>query len=1103
MKIDRVGRLKRIFLFSCGMLVLLSAGYFLVMARAERMRFPDEGLEQAIRKESGRTNGPLYGEDLEGIRRLNAANFSITNLAGIEYLPNLESLDLRGNPVSSVEELLSLQKLVELSLRNTEIDDIAPLSDLVRLRRLDLRGTDLGKDGLEPLKNLRALEELNLRESGITELDALGSLQNLRYLNIHSNSGITSLKPIAGLGRLQTLIMRHVPSGGNLRELSNLQNLRRLNVRNTGLRDLSVLAELMSKGALQDTPQADRKADVDIRDNPVLSHPTEGPVGYDVLLPFWSNISRREPPELPRNPSREVIINEVLSSNGSTVNDSSGDYHDWIELHNPGDESVDISGYYLSDTQKEPRRWSFPEGAIIGPEEFLLVWAPGRNAEDPDGEMHTNFALSADGTELVLTSPRGSRIVDMIDVPALPRDTSYGLQNTGEFVRFVDPTPGRSNSGAKEYLSVDFSRPGGLYKRPFVLDLSIPDDSVDIFYTLDGSLPDPDANPDSTKLYHGPVDIDPQTLRHTELSRIPTTIPDAEMWEWQPPADEGPQAVVVRAVAFDDTKMGDVRSETFFVGPDFNRDFPLAVMSIIADPEDFFSEKNGIYVPGQVFEENRGYDGPWMQHPANYTGKREVPAHLEFYEPDGYKALDLDGGVRIHGGWSRSHPLKSLRLYARKDYDVQNYFSYQLFPDALQRDRKNTITEYKRLILRSSQSLFRSHMQDSLSQDHVRDYVATDLLRSRPLIHFVNGEYWGLTYLRERFDRFYLESNYGINPDDAVILEGPLGLESQIKYGSTREQKKFRELWRYVADNDMRDDHKYHRVKRHMDVDSFIDYNILRIFSGDADGVTNHVAMWRIREGSTDSGPAGVDGRWRWHTWDLDNALLFLHHDTMSFYANDGRTEDLHGSNSGSDNSTQVEPHDPRYTALLAGLLRNNGFRHRFINRFADLLNTVYRPRIHSDAIEDAASLIEPEIRRHIRRWGYPESYEYWREQVDSHLEFARLRPSIQRQHIHDYFNARYDEPNGTASVTVAAVGGGGSVRINTLFLDGELPGTDELLWSGRYFTGIPIELEALPEDGYRFAGWRGDVPDDLRDRKKISFPLNSDIDMIAEFRGL
>ncbi|MFO8042956.1 MAG: CotH kinase family protein [Alkalispirochaeta sp.] len=1129
--------IRRIAIVSGSVLAVAIIAYVVLVLVGGSVTFSDAGLERAVRNALQVEDGRIYLADIEQITHLDGARFEIRDLSDIQLLSNVRSLDLSGNPIESLRPLNDLERLEdlrladtdlestdqlqlthgsgspslvaldlqnnrelrdiqslrqlstlrELSLRNTAVDNLSAIGELTALRALDLRETPLAEVDLTPLRRLTALERLNLRETGVRDVAVLHDLAGLRYLNLHSNAGIESLEPLRGLRRLQTLILRNVPVGDAAEVLSGMRRLQRVNLRNTGISDLSVVADLMRRGALQDDPERGINAEVDIRDNPVrgTGEPTDDRDGYELLKPYWNRISRRQPEELPRTPSQALVISEVMTSNGETAVLQEDRFPDWIELHNPGDSPADISGYYLSRDPQDLREWQFPAGTSISAGGYLVLIASREREDLPaDSEaLRVPFNLSSEGETISLTGERGRTIIDQLTVPAIPRNTSFGRSTDSDSRggataahTYLDPTPGQANEGARRYVDLQFSHRTGYYDTPFRLTLSTAEAGVEIYYTLDGSTPDPSAVEDSgeagTYRYRGPLRIDGSTPQETRLSEIPTTIPEADLWEWVPPQDYGPAGQVVRAVAFDGDLRSLVSTATYVVS-----DTPseLASLFITADPEDLFGYENGIYVPGQTYDEDSDeYDGHWMGAPANYQESTEVPAYLEFQEPTGRRGFALEGGIRIHGGWSRAHPLKSLRLYARKEYGRAAYFNYQVFPGS-------EVTSYKRLMVRSGQSLFRSHLQDSLIHRHLRDHLQVELLESRPVVHFINGEYWGIKHLQERFDQHYLDTVHGIDPEDAVILEGPMGYNYQLQSGTYSDAQEYRAIRDYVVRHNMADPEHYAYVARRLHLDSFIDYNIVRMYAGDGDGVTKHIALWRRRGEYDPDAESSWDGRWRWHTWDFDNSLLFVDNDTMTFYGND-RSQEEH-DDALSLASEPIDPEDapayrdPENTELFANLIENQQFRNRFINRFADVLNTVLAPEVFLPTITAAAEELEAEMPRHIARWNYPVSAAYWQQQVEQHRSFVRERPGIQREHIIDYFSLRGWTIPRTADLEVRLpTGEEGSVRVNTVTLGEETPWVDaDRVWLGRYFQGVPVELEAEPADEYQFVGWSAD----------------------------
>ncbi len=349
-------RLRRLLIGSLLGLVVIGGGYWLLTSLVQESPFLDGRLEAAVREELGVPGSYIPVSELEALTELDASERGIESLEGIEHLPNLRRLNLGGNRISDLRPLTMLSRLAALDLRdnyisdleavhlgslgelrelselrlrnnrdsahpeepdnferisditpigrlsaleildlrNNHVEELSPLGELEALRYLDLRGNRLTEDAVQFLGSLRRLEHLNVRDNDLRNISSLSSLEQLEYLNLHSNSRIESIVPLSALSGLKALIARKVPIGGEAGVLRELINLERLNVRETGLRDLRFLAELMEQGALQDRPEDNIFAEVDIRENPISA-----PEGYSVLKPYWNNIAVRHPEELP------------------------------------------------------------------------------------------------------------------------------------------------------------------------------------------------------------------------------------------------------------------------------------------------------------------------------------------------------------------------------------------------------------------------------------------------------------------------------------------------------------------------------------------------------------------------------------------------------------------------------------------------------------------------------------------------------------------------------------------------------------------------------------------------------------------------------------
>ena len=161
----------------------------------------------------------------------------------------------------------------------------------------------------------------------------------------------------------------------------------------------------------------------------------------EVVYPNYKSIEIRTPSLA----SEKLIINEFMASNSITISDSAGDFDDWIELYNPTNTDVTLSGMYLTDKPDNLTKWRFPGDSLkIKAGEYLIIWC---DEDQEQGSFHTNFKLSADGEFIALTQSDGVTIADSISFGSQGTDTSYGrfpdADDTWQF--FSNPTPGKSN----------------------------------------------------------------------------------------------------------------------------------------------------------------------------------------------------------------------------------------------------------------------------------------------------------------------------------------------------------------------------------------------------------------------------------------------------------------------------------------------------------------------------------------------------------------------------------------------------------------------------------------------------------------------------------
>jgi hypothetical protein len=578
-----------------------------------------------------------------------------------------------------------------------------------------------------------------------------------------------------------------------------------------------------------------------------------------------------------------------------------------------------------------------------------------------------------------------------------------------------------------------FSYRGGFYTEPIELAIAASGPGTSVHYTLDGSEPSAQS-----PVYTAPITIKDRTAEANVFADIETT---RQGWIKPPNVFKG-TVVRAAAIAANGTK-SPVVTQSYFIHPEGSDRFSLPVISLATDGRHFFDDETGIYVPGNLYR-NAVPERPW-ENPANYTqsGREwERPVSVEFYEQDGKPGFALDAGVRIHGGATTANPIKSLRLYFRKEYG-EGKLEYRLFPD---RD----YNKFDVLVLRSSGndhdgSLFRDALMHRLIEE---GHTSVDTLGYRPAVVFLNGEYWGIHNIRERADEEYIAEKYGIEPNRIDLLE----FNAEPIAGDADHYKA---MIQYLKDNDIRERQHYEYIQTQMDVDNYIDYMAAQIYYDNTDWPGNNIRLWREKTKDSPAADYGRDGRWRWILYDTDFGFGMYgkenyKHDTLAFAT----------ASNGPD-----WPNPDWSTFLLRSLLKNDDFRERFAGRFADHLNGTFAPERVVTLIDSFKQGIVAEIDEHIARWGRPYSFGHWSEQTETMKTFARERPSYVRQHLNDNLLL-----GGQSKLRLTGMTAGGIVQVGSIEVNGAL-----LDWEGVYFQGIPVMLTAVPMPGYRFAGWSGD----------------------------
>ncbi len=763
--------------------------------------------------------------------------------------------------------------------------------------------------------------------------------------------------------------------------------------------------------------------------------------------------------------AQDLVINEILSSNINGITDSYGEHNDWIEVYNNTSSAINLYAYSLSDKNENPQKWKFPN-VIIPSNGFVLVFA---SENDNIGqELHCNFKISKEGEYISLYSPSGI-LVDRIDSVVLRDDVSYGhLQDASNNMKYFDvPTPEMSNTstGYNGFVSnPTVSHESGFYTSAINVSVEHNSSQAVLRYTLDGSLPTLNS-----PIYNSSINFSDATSKPNDVSLIKTNpsfdypkpgydLDRANTRGWLNPYENINKTNVLKVKAFvTDYLPSETISSTFFVYAEADEKYSLPVVSLTTNEANFFDDEIGIYVYGTTGEEG------------NYkeSGREwERPTLVQYFENDGTLAFEQYLGARIHGGGGRHSTIKNLRMYARSDYG-NDELKYKFFDNS-------DINTFKRFMIRGP-----GHRPDCSPRDDFADLLIQnynmDIQHVQHVILFVNGEYWGIHTIKERFDQKYLSLKYGKKDEDYVVMRNKGTLDS----GEEGDEEHYENLLDFVQTNDMEEDENYEYVKTQIDIDNYLSYFTSEVYMGNVDWVISNIKFWRYKGFDKNSNISnGLDGRWRWFMFDFD--LVF-----------GGSCDDISPFINVLDNAFDESIGEA--TVLACGLKQNEQFVFDFVNRMCDHMNSNFNIRNFRKQLNEIDQSMTPEMLEHTSRWRYPSissTLAFRQNEIPTLTQWSTVLselyeyPEDRKRKIIDHLTEEFYLEDSIPIVLNVNDIIMGNIKVNSLFISEALDGVSETVypWNGTYFEDVPFQLVALPKLGYRFVEWQesGDTQDSL-----------------------
>jgi hypothetical protein len=471
----------------------------------------------------------------------------------------------------------------------------------------------------------------------------------------------------------------------------------------------------------------------------------------------------------------------------------------------------------------------------------------------------------------------------------------------------------------------------------------------------------------------------------------------------------------------------------------------LPIVTLVSEPDGFFNEQQGIYVYGP--DENYQDELPFFG--ANFWQDWERDIHFSFYEETGELGVALDAGVKIFGAWSRANDQRSMSIFARGRYGFGK-LEYPLFPEL-------AYDSFESIVLRNA--------GNDWTVSNMRDVMATSLMDGsgletqayRPVAVYLNGEYWGFYNIREKVNEHFLDDKIDVDKSEINLLVA----NGEVSEGSNDS---YNELISYIRGNSLVIQDNFDYVANQIDIDNLITYLVAQIYFDNWDWPGNNIKFWN-----------SPSTKWRWILYDTDFAFgpwndSAYNKDTLSFALED---------------NGPGWPNPPWSTLLFRKLMENTQFRNQFINQFADEFNGRFKADSVTQHIDAIANRMEPEMENHFQRWGDGKTISDWQGQVDRLRFFGDNRLPFLKSYIRNYFGI-----SGLYQLNIAINNiAGGSVELNSLQLTSNN-------WQGQYFNNIPISLTAVPNTGYVFSHWQGDI-DETDNSIELSRSSNTSLEAV------
>jgi len=534
----------------------------------------------------------------------------------------------------------------------------------------------------------------------------------------------------------------------------------------------------------------------------------------------------------------------------------------------------------------------------------------------------------------------------------------------------------------------------------------------EIYYTLDGSIP-------SLK-----------SLKYDGAIRIN--------------AKDELNLITVRASVMQDGELTKPVTKTYFVGQEVEERFDIPVVSITVPEESLYDYEKGIFVTGKIYDEwlaEGGNPDPaklWSAE-TNFSQrgdewKRE--AYIEVYSKEGRNLVDMNGFISVAGNGSAPYPIKSINIESSDNIENGQKYFYNFVNEGSKFHSGGELTDSIRL--RNSGNDFEaSFIRQNVCNELAYESGIEAVSGITEVSVFLNGEYYCLLQAQNNFTKYNMA--HMLEMEEGLIITLDAEKECEV-FGECGTSTDFCKV-------DFNDEKIRKQFENIVNIDSLMRYYAIEMLIDNTDWPEKNYTVFRNRV-LQDDGNIYKDGRYHFLFYDTDFCFerYVGHEDIFRLHFDENITED-----------EQIIDHP----LLMKNMVKYLPYRDMFVNQVCDYLNTTFTVDNVKRVIDDNYFDISNELR-------YMEVCENellrgYAKKIPVHIE--ELKYQAEKRLNFDVWNnlENYLGAQNQFNVIIKNASEGGSITCNSCeILDG-------VVWSGLYYSNIPVNIHAFAAEGYTF----------------------------------